>query len=797
MNPYRPNYLEDGLLTGNGGNWAWFRLGTHPYDLLSEEQRLTLLSQATRLLEGLGDAEAHLLVLPRVYPAEAQMDALDYRTRHPQPGWHPYLEQLTAHVAGQRLEQREVYLGVVLPERVESLRARLWNMGRPRDVDLFWMRKSVEGVLRKLLAPGVGVRLAAASELRWMIQRAQIRGLVENIELPEPANRPAAGGELLSLLEGVVENGHRSLCLVAGRRRSYLSTLTFAFMPDELGFPGNAEWLSRLGELPFPVEASVRFQVVPPRAAAKDVERTVLAAEDMRKHTEELGIDPPQDVQEALVVGQQLQHELTRHQQRMVYAWPRLLVAAGTEEELEERVGVVMAMFSDMGMELAQPAGDQLSLFLEAMPGDRVRAVGARRKDGRWKGGAYEQRMGTATLAGTMWGASGDLGDSEGCPIGYTLGASRNLVQFDPMRAARTDRPTAVAYTGTLGSGKSLAAGMKTYQARLRGATGVVIDPAARTEGGGGWERLVALPGLGKVQSIQLDQSYAGLLDPWRIERDPDKASLLAMDLLMSFLPATEATRDLEVEITAAAADEGRSGQPSMGGLVSRLAFSEDARTRRAAVALDAMGRMPLARMVFSREPGRELRLDGALTLFQFDGLNLPAATARREDYTIEQRLAVGLMLAITALASQLVKSGGPQQEKLLVIDEAWVLTGNARAQRMIEEAVRAGRKHNMAVLLISQSAFDFADERIRNCLGAILAFASQSEAELVEVCRLLGVEPSADLISAARAFEAGDCLFRDLDGRVGRMHIDPTPELLTVLGTTPVDRSTERENVA
>ena len=807
MNTYRPTYIEDGLLLGSGGNWAWFRLGTHPYDLLSEGQRLTLLSQSTRLLEGLGDAEAHLLVVPRVYPAEAQMSALDYRTPHPEEGWPDYLEQLTAHVAGQRLEQREVYLGVALAARsgagVPGLLRSLSGMRRgvrPHANELSRLRKGVTAVLRKLSAPGLGVRLAAASELRWLVQRAQIRGLMEDVELPEPPNRPAADGEMIALLEGVIENGHRHLCLGTGRRRSHLSTLAFAFMPDELGFPGNAEWLSRLGELDFPVEASVRFQVVPPRAAAHDVEETVLAAEDMRKHTQELGIDEPRDVEEALAVGQQLRHELTRHQQRMVYAWPRLLIAAGTEEEMEERVDVVEAMFADMGMELTRPSGDQLSLFLEAMPGDHVRAVGARRKDGRWKGGAYEQRMATVTLAGTMWGASGELGDNEGCPIGYTLGGSRSVVQYDPLRAARADgsgRETAVGITGTLGSGKSLLAGSLTYQSRLRGAVGVVIDPAVRQEGGGGWDRMMALAGLGKVQQVRLDQSYAGLLDPWQIEPNAEKAGLLATDLLMSFLPDTEATRDLELAMFAAADEEAKSYRPSLVGMVGRLAQSEDAPTRRAAAALNAMSGMPLARMVFAREPGRELRLDGALTLFQFDGLDLPAASTRREDYTREQRLAVGLMLAITALSSQLIRCGGPEQPKLLAIDEAWVLTGNARAQRMIEEVVRAGRKHNLAVLLISQSAFDFSDERVRNCLGAIMAFRCKSEAEMVEVCRLLGVEPTAELISAVRAFEAGDCLFRDLDGRVGRIHVDPIPELLAVLSTTPAERSAERENVA
>lgn len=69
MTNYRLDYVENGLLIGADSAWAWFRLPTHSYDALSEGQRMALLAQEDRLLSGLRDAEGHLLVVPRSYPA--------------------------------------------------------------------------------------------------------------------------------------------------------------------------------------------------------------------------------------------------------------------------------------------------------------------------------------------------------------------------------------------------------------------------------------------------------------------------------------------------------------------------------------------------------------------------------------------------------------------------------------------------------------------------------------------------------------------------------------------------------
>ena len=114
MSDYRLRYVENGLLISASGAWAWFRLPTHSYEVLSENLRLAILFREERLLTGLRDAEGHLLVVPRSHPVSRWADGIARTTTRPAPGWRPYLEELTRHLHGRRFRQREVYLGLRL-----------------------------------------------------------------------------------------------------------------------------------------------------------------------------------------------------------------------------------------------------------------------------------------------------------------------------------------------------------------------------------------------------------------------------------------------------------------------------------------------------------------------------------------------------------------------------------------------------------------------------------------------------------------------------------------------------------
>jgi hypothetical protein len=780
MNGYELRYLEDGLLIASGGPWAWFRLPTHSYEVLSENQRLAELVAQERLLSGLRDLEAHLLVLPRTLPVSSWAAGLDRATTRPAPGWPAYLERTIAHLRGQRFRQREVYLGLrLVKERRRPWLARLvagperligLDDPRPDGRDLDGLRRELELTLPRVTAASPGARPATAAELRWLVRRASWRGLLEDAEVQGPPARPAWGGETLALIEGVVRNGHRSLRLGGDAGGiGHLATLAVAHMPDRLAFPGGAEWLHHHDLLDFPVEASVRFRVVSPREAARDLGRQVAAALDQAEHVARTSADLPLDVQEVYEDARQLERRVLKDQQPLVYCWPRLLVAGASEEQMVARVTELVENHRDLGIELVRPSGDQLALFLEAMPGDRVRVR------------AYEQRMEPVTLAGAMYGASAELGDGRGCYVGQTTGQSRVAVTLDVLLAALRNRPTAVSITGAPGSGKTNTALLLAYQARLRGAWVVIVDPKAEATG------LTRLEGLGAVQTLRLDHTYEGLLDPFRIEDDGAEASLLAAELCRVFLPPRLAQ---EVEgnlLTAAAEEAAQAERPSLLGLLGRLEASGSELALEAAAPLRAMASMPMARMCFAGEEVAKLRLQDALTVIQFAGLSLPPAGSRPEDWSIPERLAVGLMRAVTALAGRLIDSGTTSQPKLLVLDEAWALTASAEGQRLVERLARTGRSRNAALLLATQNARDLMDERVTNCLGVKLGFRSEDEAELRAMLALLDVEPSAELMAQVSRFAPGECLMRDLEGRVGRLQVELVPdELRAAFDTTP-----------
>ena len=83
------------------------------------------------------------------------------------------------------------------------------------------------------------------------------------------------------------------------------------------------------------------------------------------------------------------------------------------------------------------------------------------------------------------------------------------------------------------------------------------------------------------------------------------------------------------------------------------------------------------------------------------------------------------------------------------------------------------GRSRNTALILVSQNAGDLLNEQVTNCLSGVFAFRSTERAEVANVLSLLGVEVSDDHAAVLRSLGNGECIFRDLDGRAGRIVVD------------------------
>lgn len=796
-------YFDDRILLTDQGAWAYFRLPTVSYEFTTGEEREALATNVTIALAGIRmqDAEVHLRIAHRTYPAADWALNLD-RTSDGGTGWRGYLEEMYAHVWAKDFWTKEVYLGVrlgprgmgaqlsggVLAQLLGFYKRSEKTLGINDDAidkkEIARWTEQAERVGRALGGSALYARHASSSEVAWLFQHAVTASLAD----PPPSSVPRrtwGAGEIEALVEGAIHNGRSYLRMEqpgtnggsGAISSSYVAYLSFARFPDLMPFPDGEPWLHYADALPFPVEISARMKLIPPAKASKDVSRKLAHARDMDQHIREAGAEAPIALAEQIDAARMLEHGITKERLPFVYGWHRLIVTAPTEELLAQRVDAVVEHYRDIGIDVVNSTGDQFSLFLESLPGDRIRL------------NAYAQRQPLRTIAGGMPVATVDLGDRQdeagggwvGPYIGETLGRARSIVHFDPLVAAARNRPTAVAITGEPGGGKTTLALLLIYQMALRGVTIAAIDPKGDAES---LVELLQARGR-KARILPLGSAAPGLLDPFSFGDDLAAKKTMATETLRLLLPRMSEERESAmIQAVGAVANAER---PSLGRVVDHLERSEDPASKNLGAVLRSMSEMRLARLCFDPSGGERIDTAGWTTVFTLGGLTLPDVTIGREDYSYEQRLSVALMYLVSQFARRLMHGLDRRLPKAIFLDEAWAITSTPEGAKLVPEVSRMGRSRNTALILVSQNAGDLLNEQVTNCLSSVFSFRSSERNEVGNVMSLLGVEQSEDHKAVLRNLGNGECIFRDLDGRAGRIGVDlVSDELLRWLDTNP-----------
>jgi hypothetical protein len=133
----------------------------------------------------------------------------------------------------------------------------------------------------------------------------------------------------------------------------------------------------------------------------------------------------------------------------------------------------------------------------------------------------------------------------------------------------------------------------------------------------------------------------------------------------------------------------------------------------------------------------------------------------------------------VSQFARKLLNGIDRTKPKAIFLDEAWAITSTPEGAKLVPEVSRMGRSRNTALILVSQNAGDLLNEQVTNCLSSVFAFRSTERGEVANVMSLLGVAPSDDHKAVLRALGNGECIFRDLDDRAGRIGIDLVSEEL------------------
>jgi hypothetical protein len=221
--------------------------------------------------------------------------------------------------------------------------------------------------------------------------------------------------------------------------------------------------------------------------------------------------------------------------------------------------------------------------------------------------------------------------------------------------------------------------------------------------------------------------------------------------------------------------------------VVTYLEESSDPASVNLGAVLRSMSEMRLAKLCFAPSGGQGIDAQGWTTVFTLAGLTLPDVAVSRDDYSYEQRLSVALLYLVSQFARRLLNGLDRRLPKAIFLDEAWAITSTPQGAKLIPEVSRMGRSRNTALIMVSQNAGDLLNEQVTNCISSVFAFRSTERTEVSDVLALLGVERSEAHGAALRTLGNGECIFRDLDGRAGRIGIDLiSDDLRRSLDTNP-----------
>jgi AAA-like domain len=819
----RPCFIYGNVVFGRdlGDAWALYKLASQSYAGLSVGRKLEVMGQLEGLVHRIA-ADFQLLRVSRRFSVPSYL-ASTRRTFDARHGDREEIEcrrnafesMLEAHAFA--LSEREtvrpdIYLAVRLQDAGAGLASVLgeggiasaWRrfagavgIGDPRGLRYSKLveierseRRTHERILDYLQA-----ERALASEIAWLIRHAYVRGLGEPatdanfrpqalaITSPdgEEIGFEPAQWDLLRLhADYRVRIARRHLEIESEGGLSRQAMLLCGSLPEEREFPGpEAELMFAPLDLEFPVDACLHCEYLPNREAQRLARKRTLDADQMwREETgAEHGASP--DAEDRPAEARELQRRLGGgdHPPLLRSALTYAVSSSAGEEELEERIE---RLRSEVGprIELHRPIGAQHQAFLATLPAQRFGLA------------AYREHLLPEEVAAMVPTAVSHAGSEMGPYIGYTLTPSRQPIRLDLAEASQQNRPPPILFTGSQGSGKTVAMQLLAYQAFLQGSAPIVlIDPKGTPERPD--HKLHLIPEVeSETEWIVLSgaERYQGLIDPLRIAA-PDARADAAFSFILEVLPdPIPPAWQTEIRAAVETVCAGPRERHVLGEVVAVLEGGSEA-AREAGRSLAVHAGAGLAKLAFGLA-GKEVAEIGAkrVILIQIRNLVLPRPGTPRGEMTAEERVGTAL-LRLVAMYALGLGTHDPERHSVIALDEAWVLFDSSVGRNLLDRASRVSRSQYLSLLLSTQQVVDA--EEIEGLIGAYFSGGVESHEEAERSARLQRLDDDDPaLIQRFLAFKEGRMYFRDIDGQSVPLQIDLCESRLQALFGTPPPRS-------
>jgi len=792
------------LLWGTDGTaWVCFEVEPFAYPHRSTRDARDVHARTVATLLGL---PAHSLVLSVAVALSAgELERRIGGTEVPgrPAGWVGQARRTALRLAGQPVYERRWFLAVRLPEPggtrrlVDRLRTAAGELsatfGTPTAAPGS-KRVAAAVAASHSLADQVGQHLSLrplrSAEVRWLFQRAVLRGLLE------PPTSVDSERDRVS----VVRLDRDAVYFEGGRRSDpdrpphwrYLSVehpdygtahqafTCLAELPASWSFPyGSGEWLWHLDDqLPFPVDWALRIERIDNQVARR---RALRAKRNLVGQLTEPGGDPAGPATTlASSVDMVDEHRARLESNPALPAFRATTIVAVAHRdlaEMERRVGILEAAFRAAEFNFYRPTGAQLACFTAMLPGAPSPPVVRE----------YAQDLLPDGLASAMPFAGSRVGDPGGMLLGHSLDTQYPVpVLLDPAHGPRDlNRSGSLAAIGELGSGKSFLAKTLAHNTVAMGGQVVVVDRTDACEYG---QLAAALPGETQVVEISADAKVG--LDPF-VVFDSDELRLRYgvgfITLLTATPPGSAAAAHCYRATQQALEQAAETGtQPRLRDLLDRLA-SSGGPGGEVAEKLSALAGISYGRLVFGN-PGPAVDLTGDYVCFHIPGLRLARTGTLRDDQLPEELLGQAILYLVAAFSRRVLFRSRDRFAALL-LDEAHALTASAQGHGLVMDLIRDGRKHYAAVWAFSQLPTDLTgdSENVDALLGYRMVFRQPHQAAPAALT-FLGSDGRDDNLATVTSLGTGECLMRDPQGRLGLVRIatPDDPAVAAAFSTTP-----------
>lgn len=401
--------MVDNLVFSKKEVWAYYQIDTQAYDFLSHAGKLALgnsttLGFANIMTEKDEPVDFHLIntFLPLDTEAWEKQVFEEVSEGRETPGLDNFIKDQRYFLDSQDYNTRITYLGVCLGKRgaIEASSVNFLEIGFKGAWEEIkkWGQKALFAPPDIISATEEDKYRKAESNLYSIIGQGHLQAekvtsedlllLIKRMFYPA---MPAPGldvdheyrvgpGDLELELYSGIKNRFRWLEFnhQIGRYdfTCYRATLTFSKFPKEMVFPASLPFFYLPSRFATPLTTYARFTLLPTKKMKSEVMKKQKELDDELANMaagKDSMVNTGAEASEALGDSVLLDSILSSDKTPWVQGTYRIVIEADSEESLRDKIAEVKQEYASMNINLTHTGGDQAELFLEQMPGDRLR----------------------------------------------------------------------------------------------------------------------------------------------------------------------------------------------------------------------------------------------------------------------------------------------------------------------------------------------------------------------------------------------------------------------------------------